>query len=66
MLRSVRSCESISSDVEEREDLLLSVGIVAARRLTRPVASDRIELLLLLLMVFVVVSLMSWATGYST
>lgn len=50
MLRSVRSCESNSS-VDEEEDLL-SEGIVAARRLTRPVAND-----IILLMVFGIVLL---------
>lgn len=60
MLRSVRSWESISSaDNGEDEEDLLSEGIVAARRLTRPVANDRIELLLLLLLMVFAMSLLN-------
>ncbi len=52
VLRSVRSWESNSS-VEGEDDDLLSAGIVAARRLTRPVADD----IILLIMVFGIVLL---------
>ncbi len=48
---------SNSSVVDGEDDDLLSVGIVAARRLTRPVADD-----IILLMVFGIVLLRAYGT----
>ena len=61
VLRSVRSCDSKVLIVES---LLVDDGIVAARRVTRPVTKDMIGLMLLLLLMisicYCIVALFFW------